>query len=108
MGVCMQQQKIDRGSRLWRLNRKVESEPWIHGAISAATRHWPGYMIEAACLGLFMVSACSFTVLLQHPGSAIRQMLPSARVRRLLTGVAMGLTAIALIYSPCAYSGACE
>jgi aquaporin Z len=73
---------------------------WSHGAISAATKHWPEYLIEAACLGLFMVSACSFTVLLQHPGSAIRQMLPSAFVRRLLTGVAMGVTAIALIYSP--------
>lgn len=73
---------------------------WIHGAISAATRHWPEYLIEGACLGLFMVSACSFTVLLQHPGSTFRQMLPSAFVRRLLTGVAMGLTAIALIYSP--------
>jgi aquaporin Z len=72
----------------------------IHGAISAATKHWPEYLIEAACLGLFMVSACSFTVLLQHPGSAIRQMLPSAFIRRLLTGVAMGATAIALIYSP--------
>jgi aquaporin Z len=73
---------------------------WIHGAISAASRHWPEYLIEAMCLGLFMVSACSFTVLLEHPGSAIRQMLPSAFVRRLLAGVAMGLTAIALIYSP--------
>jgi len=73
---------------------------WIHGAISAATKHWPEYLIEAACLGLFMVSACSFTVLLQHPASAIRQLLPSAFVRRFLTGVAMGLTAIALIYSP--------
>ena len=73
---------------------------WIHGAISAASRHWPEYLIEAVCLGLFMVSARSFTVLLEHPGSAIRQMLPSAFVRRLLAGVAMGLTAIALIYSP--------
>src|SRR5499427_4542944 len=73
---------------------------WIYGAISAATKHWPEYLKEAACLGLFMVSACSFTVLLQHPASAIRQMLPSAFVRRFLTGVAMGLTAIALIYSP--------
>jgi aquaporin Z len=73
---------------------------WIHGAISVATKHWPEYLIEAACLGLFMVSACSFTVLLQHPASAIRQMLPSVFVRRLLTGIAMGMTAIALIYSP--------
>jgi len=73
---------------------------WIHGAVSAATEHWPEYLIEAICLGLFMVSACSFTVLLQHPASAIRQMLPSAVVRRLLTGVGMGATAIALVYSP--------
>ena len=43
-------------------------------AISAATKHWPEYVIEPACLGLFMVSACSFTVLLEHPASAIRQM----------------------------------
>jgi aquaporin Z len=72
----------------------------INGAISALTTHWPEYLIEATCLGLFMLSACSVTILLQHPSSAIRQMLPSAFVRRLLTGAAMGLTAIALIYSP--------
>jgi aquaporin Z len=47
-----------------------------------------------------MLSACSFTVLLQHPASVVRQMLPSAFLRRFLTGVAMGLTAIALMYSP--------
>jgi aquaporin Z len=73
---------------------------WFAGAISAATSHWPEYLIEAACVGLFMVSACSFTVLLQHPGSILRQMIPNVFLRRLLTGVAMGLTAIALIYSP--------
>jgi aquaporin Z len=72
----------------------------IHGVVSAATKHWPEYLIEAVCLGLFMVSACSFTVLLEHPASAIRQRLPSAFVRRLLAGIAMGATAIALIYSP--------
>jgi aquaporin Z len=73
---------------------------WFADAISAATNHWPEYLIEAACLGLFMVSACSFTVLLQHPGSIVRQMVSSVFVRRVLTGIAMGLTAIALIYSP--------
>src|SRR5206468_8222422 len=73
---------------------------WFAGAMLAVTSHWPEYLMEAACLGLFMLSACSFTVLLQHPGSVLRQMLPSAFLRRLLTGVAMGLTAIALIYSP--------
>lgn len=73
---------------------------WFADAISAATKHWPEYMIEAACLGLFMISACSFTVLLQHPASIVRQMVPSGFARRALTGIAMGATAIALIYSP--------
>src|ERR1700746_832329 len=80
--------------------RPTACRTWFAGAISAATNHWPEYLMEAACLGLFMVSACSFTVLLQHPGSIVRQMIPSAFLRRALTGVAMGLTAIALIYSP--------
>ena len=56
--------------------------------------------MEAALLGLFMISACAFTVLLEYPGSPVRQALPDAGVRRLLIGLAMGATAIALIYSP--------
>ena len=83
-----------------RAEAQTVSRTWRVGAISAASRHWPEYLIEAACLGLFMVSACSFTVLLQHPGSIVRQMIPSALLRRVLTGTAMGVTAIALIYSP--------
>jgi len=69
-------------------------------AARALKTHWPEYLIEAACLGLFMVSACSFTVLLQHPGSILRQEISSPFLRRLFTGIAMGLTAVALIYSP--------
>ena len=84
----------------WAAETRTTNRTWIEGASSAATKHWPEYLMEATCLALFMVSACSFTVLLQHPGSAIRHMLPSAFARRLVTGVAMGLTAIALIYSP--------
>src|SRR5215470_715979 len=79
---------------------RTADQIWIQAGVSAATKHWPEYLIEAACLGLFMVSAGSFTVLLQHPASAVRQMLPSALTRRFVTGIAMGLTAIALIYSP--------
>jgi aquaporin Z len=62
--------------------------------------HWPEYLIEATGLGLFMVSACLFTALLEYPGSPIRQALTEPWVRRALIGLAMGLTAIALIYSP--------
>ncbi len=62
--------------------------------------HWPEYLMEGALLGLFMVSACAFTALLEHPGSPVRQGLPDAFVRRALMGLAMGLTAVAIIYSP--------
>jgi aquaporin Z len=62
--------------------------------------HWPEYLMEAGGLGLFMISACVFTTMLEHPGSPIRQWLGSAFLRRTIIGVGMGLTAIGLIYSP--------
>jgi aquaporin Z len=60
----------------------------------------PEYAIEAALLGFFMLSACGFVVLLEHPGSAVRLALPDPFLRRVLMGIAMGITAIGLIYSP--------
>ncbi len=68
--------------------------------IDAIRRHWPEYLMEAAGLGIFMVSACVFTILLEHPGSPARMAINDPFVRRFLIGVAMGLTAIAIIYSP--------
>jgi aquaporin Z len=62
--------------------------------------HWPEYAMEGALLGLFMISACVFTVIFGLPGSPIHEVISSAVARRMLTGVAVGLTAIALIYSP--------
>jgi aquaporin Z len=56
--------------------------------------------MEAALLGIFMIAACGFTVLLEYPGSPVRQMLPDRGLRQVLTGLAMGSTAVALIYSP--------
>lgn len=56
--------------------------------------------MEAAGLGLFMLSACAFTVLFYHPRSAAAQGLEPPILRRCLMGLAMGLTAVALIYSP--------
>jgi aquaporin Z len=61
---------------------------------------WPELLIEGALLGLFMLSASTFAVLLEHPSSGLRAALPDANVRRALMGLAMGATAIALIYSP--------
>src|SRR5262245_3511463 len=47
-----------------------------------------------------MISACIFAALLEHPSSPLRQALPDQTGRRALMGAAMGLTAMALIYSP--------
>src|SRR5215207_6882294 len=62
--------------------------------------HWREYAIEAALLGMFMVSAAVVTTIVDHPSSPIRQLMPEALVRRAFTGLAMGLTAAALVYSP--------
>jgi aquaporin Z len=62
--------------------------------------HWPEYAMEAAELGLFMLSACLVTAALFHPRSVAVAAVPDPTVRRVLVGIAMGLTAIALVYSP--------
>src|SRR6266704_1915185 len=62
--------------------------------------HWPEYFCEAAELGLFMISASLFTMLLWHPSSPVLNFIPSEFTRRMLTGTAMGSTAIALVFSP--------
>lgn len=67
--------------------------------IRALKRHWPEYVIEGAGLAFFMIAACSFTVLLEHPASPLRAIF-TVFPRRALMGLAMGTTAIAIIYSP--------
>jgi aquaporin Z len=68
--------------------------------LGSIQRHWPEYLMEAVGLGLFMVSACAFATLLEYPHSPVRQALGDPRVRRVLMGLAMGATNVALIYSP--------
>jgi aquaporin Z len=70
------------------------------GLRAALQQHWPEYLMEAAELGAFMISACVFVALLEHPGSAVRQTIADPTLRRVLTGIAMGLTAISIVYSP--------
>jgi aquaporin Z len=62
--------------------------------------HWPEYAMEAFGLGLFMFSACTFGVLLEHPSSPAYRAMPDPAIRRVLFGAAMALTAIANVYSP--------
>jgi aquaporin Z len=66
----------------------------------ALRHHWSDYFIEAVGLGLFMVSACVFATLLEHPASTVAQCIEDPFVRRLCMGMAMGLTAVGIIYSP--------
>ena len=56
--------------------------------------------MEAAELGSFMISACVFTTLFEHPVSPVHGLLPGAMLRRVFMGIAMGLTAISIICSP--------
>jgi len=72
----------------------------------ALREHWPEYLMEAAHLGLFMLSACVFVALLYHPASPVGPAsslgsgLGDDMLRRLLMGIAMASTAVAIIYSP--------
>jgi aquaporin Z len=68
--------------------------------LRALRSHWPEYLIEATLLGLFMISASVFTILLEYPASPIVAALPDSFLRRMLIGIAMGLTALTLILSP--------
>jgi aquaporin Z len=59
-------------------------------------RHWPEYVMEAAGLGIFMISAGVFGTILEYPGSPVQQAVADPFLRR----IPMGLTAIGIIYSP--------
>jgi aquaporin Z len=66
----------------------------------ALREHWPEYLMEGWSLGAFMVSAGLFATLLEYPGSPVPGWIPDGDLRRVLMGLAMGATAIGIIYSP--------
>lgn len=49
---------------------------------------------------MFMVSAGVFTALFEYPQSALQHTIANADIRRMFIGIAMGMTAVGLIYSP--------
>lgn len=67
--------------------------------MQALKNHWRIYLIEAWALGMFMLSASVFAILIEHPDFPVRAAIGNPLLRRMLMGIAMGLTAIALIYS---------
>lgn len=71
---------------------KQERPRWI--------QHLPEYAAEAFGLGLFMISACGFALLLFHPASPATQWIPGALGRNLAMGAAMALTLLVNFYGP--------
>ena len=67
--------------------------------IDSASAHWPEYVSEAIGLAIFMISACLFTVLLEHPSSPARVLIDSALLRRVTMGIAMGAMALTIVTS---------
>jgi aquaporin Z len=63
-------------------------------------KHLPEYLMEAALLGLFLIAASLFSILFEYPQSPIHQAIPNGDLRRFFVGIVMGITSIALIYSP--------
>ncbi|MGH7559978.1 MAG: MIP/aquaporin family protein [Gemmatimonadales bacterium] len=68
--------------------------------MTAGRFHWTEYVLEGWGLGMFMVSACAGSVLLFHPASPVVHAVPGLLWRRALMGLAMGVTAVLIIYSP--------
>ena len=57
--------------------------------------------MEAWGLGTFMIAACIGTAVLWHPESPVEHWVgDSPYIQRLLMGIAMGLTAVFIVYSP--------
>jgi aquaporin Z len=70
------------------------------GGAETFIHHWPLYIFEGLELAAFMLSACIFTVLLFDPSLRAVHLIPNPAVRRLIMGIAMGVTAILIIQSP--------
>src|SRR5260370_39885328 len=70
------------------------------GTLSTAASlrfHWPEYLMEAGESALYLFSACAVATLLWHPASLLQRYLPSDAVRRMLMGLAMGATIVAIV-----------
>jgi aquaporin Z len=67
--------------------------------LKAFQSNWRLYLIEAWALGMFMVSATFFVVVFYHPIFSFNTAIQDPFFKRFLIGLAMGLTAVALIES---------
>ncbi|OGT13370.1 MAG: hypothetical protein A3J49_10105 [Gallionellales bacterium RIFCSPHIGHO2_02_FULL_57_16] len=70
------------------------------GPLQSLRHHWPEYLMEAWGLGMFMVSAGLVVMLMESATFPLHRTIADAGLRRAMIGIAMGLTAIGIIYSP--------
>ena len=66
----------------------------------ALVDHWPEYLIEALCAGPVHGLGRRVHDAARVPGFRASGLIANADLRRALIGVAMGLTCVALVYSP--------
>ncbi len=69
-------------------------------ALHALRTHWPEYLIEGWALGSFMIAAGVVATALGSQASPISVLVVDPLSRNVISGVAMGVTAILLIHSP--------
>ena len=71
------------------------------GVWSSLKRHWPEYLMEAAELGFLAFMACAASALCRHHDSPLANLLEGHDLlKRFSVGLTMGLTIIAIVYSP--------
>jgi aquaporin Z len=93
--------RSERGMAAGNRGRATGALRQVTGAAAQAlASHWREYLIEAWALGTFMVSASVFTTVLEFPNAPLHQVIVDPTWRLALIGLAMGSTAVALIYSP--------
>ena len=67
---------------------------------AAFQKNWKHYLQEALGLGIFMISACFFSVMLFSEKSLWYDVIPGVMLKNILMGIAMGSTALFIFYSP--------
>ncbi len=68
--------------------------------LTALKQQYRLYLMEAFGLFIFMVSACFFGGMLEHPRSEWHLAIPNAFLRMLILSLSMGLTALFIFLSP--------
>lgn len=80
--------------------RDASLRPEALKAIDKLRFHWPEYLMEAGETAAYLFFTCVFATLLQHPASPVRQFIVSSFLRRMLMGLAVGATIIAIVITP--------